>query len=219
MSGTLLTLSLLAHHLNSDDKNNEETQCMLILTSTHAVLLVANNDDEITKSWENKYILRCSGSVLIRESMSREDAINPSNGSKQLIYNNVKGEFNDHVEERLKHKKFSDRIGHLKLSESGDHILNSSPPYRTILVTGNDGTLQSVNGVVHAEQKLVSALNKIEKKFHVQNVWVAGCKRACNLCYKELTSFQNSRRADYAFEFESDILNGCQGSQRTVRYD
>ncbi|WP_444906202.1 hypothetical protein ACJJIR_16785 [Microbulbifer sp. SSSA008] len=83
MSETLLALSLLAHELNQEDPRNEETQCMLILTSDCALLLVANNNDNITDNWTEKSFLRCTGSVLLDQSKGRKSYLSPDEGSKQ----------------------------------------------------------------------------------------------------------------------------------------
>lgn len=226
MNGTLLALSLLSHHLNCDDARNEETQCMLVLTSTHALLLIANNNDTFTKNWTQKFFLRCSGSVLLEESKSRGSFLNPVNGSKALIFNQVKEAFGPYTDERLKHKKFSSEIGYLDLGSDSAHKDSLyDGTCRTILVTGNDSSLKTVSGAVHAEQKLVAALQILENRVHIQSVWVAGCKRACNLCYQALHDFRESRRTSgnsrqqYEFEFESQLLTSCQGNQRTVQYD
>lgn len=224
MSGTLLALSLISLNLNFADGKNEETQCMLILMSQRALLLVANNDDTITEAWlkDPSFLLKLSGRNLLDTSATAHEFTNPESGSKKLIYNQVKSAFTLTADERVKHKKFSDKIGHIKLdvvdplkSILGDRAVT------TILVTGKKGDLKTVNGVVHAEQKLVAALLEIEKSqgSAIQSVWVAGCKRACNLCYEKLSKFRQDKKGLYDFEFESVELTACQGSQRTTRYD
>lgn len=222
MSGTLLALSLVSLHLNLDTPDgNEETQCMLISASQRTVLLVANNDDRVTASWLNNYLLRVSGSNLLETAMGRAKYLNPLSGSKMLIYNQVKDAFRGYTPEWLKHKKFSSELGHLNLNIEDSLGLDTDGNKTTILVTGNDGKLGSVSGAVHAEQKLVAALERIERsrQLDIQDVWVAGCKRACNLCHTKLAGFRASVAGRYGFEFESQQLNTCQGSQRTVRYD
>lgn len=224
MSGTLLALSLVSLNLNFDDVKNEETQSMLILMSQRALLLIANNDDNVTEGWlkDPSFLLKLSGPNLLDASATAHEFTNPETGSKKLIYNQVKTAFSESTDERIKHKKFSDKIGHIKLDVAdplksilGDRTVT------TILVTGKKGDLKTVNGVVHAEQKLVTALLEIEKSqgSSIQSVWVAGCKRACNLCYEKLNQFREDKKSLYDFEFESLQLTACQGSQRTARYD
>ncbi|WP_444906201.1 hypothetical protein ACJJIR_16780 [Microbulbifer sp. SSSA008] len=138
------------------------------------------------------------------------------------IFNKIKEAFGNRINERLKHKKFSPNIGHLKLNIGMSGSMRSAikdGSCRTILVTGNDGNLKTVSGVIHAEQKLVAALEQIENRFFVQNVWVAGCKRACSVCYQKLNTFRESKKSEYEFEFESHELTACQGNQRHVAYD
>ncbi|HEY6527141.1 MAG TPA: hypothetical protein VIZ65_00495 [Cellvibrionaceae bacterium] len=224
MSGTLLALSMVSLQLNFDDVKNEETQAMLILTSQRALLLIANNDDHVTEGWlkDPLFSLRLSGPNLLDVSASVEAFTNPVAGSKQLIFNAVKSAFGENADERLKHKKFSDKIGHIKLGTPDPlKTILADRTVTTILVTGKKGDLKTVNSVVHAEQKLVAALEEIEAALNgaVQSVWVAGCKRACNLCYDKLSKFRESKKSSYDFEFESPQLTACQGSQRTVRYD
>ncbi len=222
MSGTLLALSLVSLKLNLDDAGGEETQCMLIVASQRTLLLIANNDDTVTEDLASMYKLRCSGRNLLDDAVSLALFNSPDSASKKLIYNKVREVFGPHTLERLKHKKFSAQLGHLKLDVPTSTGLGSEATNTTILVTGNDGSLQTVNGSVHAEQKLVAALERIKasNKLAIQEVWVAGCKRACNLCHDKLSAFRRSTsRGDYDFEFESPALTACQGSQRTAKYD
>jgi hypothetical protein len=219
MSGTLLALSAVSLNLNLDEERNEETQCMLVVASERTILLVANNDDSVTLDWKTKHGLCISGSLLLDDAVSRDMVSNPANGSKNLIFNNLRGAFSSNTLERLKHKKHSAELGHLKLDTAGNTGSVEKKNVTTVLVTGNDGTLKTVSGVVHAEQKLLAAVRRIEKTLSVQEVWVAGCKRACNLCHAELVKFREDKSAVYEFRFESPQLTACQGTQRTAAYD
>ncbi|MFZ6647298.1 hypothetical protein ACO0LO_16350 [Undibacterium sp. TJN25] len=221
MSGTLLALSAVSLNLNLDNERNDETQCMLVVASQRTILLIANNDDNVTEGWKTKYELRSTGSSLLDDAVSRALFPSPGSGSKKLIYNNLRGAFDANTLERLKHKKHSEELGHLNLS-SGTNIGSvDRKEITTILVTGNTGDLKTVSGVVHAEQKLMAAVHRIEQtgKLSIQEVWVAGCKRACNLCHTKLVTFRQEKSFSYEFQFESPRLTACQGSQRTAAYD